>query len=1161
MSGSEKDAAIKHHEGAGEMETKRTADTVHHDEAMKVLEAYEGDEAWTDEEEKKLRRKIDWRLMPVLCVTYMLQYYDKAMLSQAALFGLREDLGLLSGDRYAMSAAIFYLGFIVGAYPAMMLAQRYPIERVASGIVTVWGICLILTVVCKDYKTLYTQRFFLGLLESGISPMFMLIVGSFYRKNEQAMRMGIWYSCTGYVSIISPIINYGFGLINGGVSSWRYMYYFAGALTIVWGVILVFVLPPDPVRAKGFSERERYILVARLKTNNSGVRNTHLKVGQIWELLLDVKFWTIFAIAFLSMIANGPISTFAPIIINGFGFSTLNSLLLLMPTGAYAGTLQLLMPYLAYRFKNVRTYLIFVAQMGTVLASLLLWLLPQSATGALLFAVYILPSVGGGYAVLMGLQIANTAGYTKRREDAPRYEPGFIIVVATAIAAGLLAIGYRFMCIWTNKKRDEAGIMEGFDHAYEDDLTDKKTVKHNILDPPAMTELVGNWLHFTARQPKRKRAEAVCFFCHAKKIKCDLQTRSSQGHARCSNCDAQDQECHLRPSRRGKQRPRTSTQAESDAQSDTIIIGDVGEPGPELPVSADSSFDNHVVDQGMVESPAPAPAPASASPQVAFSLPAAEPCPHTAATNQTKASTSPTEGAGRSHAGDVDTGFLQIYGPENQLDAEHQELVANLELRNSTSDPRQQELQQSFSETYFEYCYPWCPVLDRDTLDSELARSPMLANALALAASHVQPPLISHPGPAAYYDRARMMFYQDEEPDILAALRAISLFYWWAPRSPATAHRHASWWWTSVIVRHAQQMNIHREPKEATVASGALHLSLRRRLWWTAFARERLTSLCQSKPCIINPQDMTIKEVQPCDFPSDPISQKKGRIFMYWVRLCGLMGKVSRELSKSADSTSTAFPTELRQELVEWVQSLPPDLQLPIGSSRTEGFDRDVHQLHLPYLTTIIVMHLQRSTPDLPQALPPAILAASCIARILRDILSRGNARFLMAITCWYCGTAFIALLQASRIQQFSQEAEEGLDILDQAVGQLQQMWASANVIRQGFERLRALPRSMMHPGRARATVPHGSSSGGQADPGPLASDFDWTLLFPFATRSTSRIADCLLADSESGGTATALPSPENVLFHQDLFHRYHDLLEPLVDYNFDFTNLNLDML
>lgn len=220
-----------------------------------------------------------------------------------ALFGIREDLDLLTGDRYSMTASIFYVGFIIGAYPAMYLAQRFPVERVASGIVFLWGVCLILSVVCTNYQGIYAERFFLGLLESGISPLFMLIVGSFYKKNEQAMRMGIWYSCTGYVSCVSPLVNYGFGSI-GGSSTWKYMYHFAGAITIVWGILLYFIIPPDPVRVKGFNERERYILVARLRSNNSGVRNKHFKGGQAVELLLDVKFWLMFSTAFLSMIAN-----------------------------------------------------------------------------------------------------------------------------------------------------------------------------------------------------------------------------------------------------------------------------------------------------------------------------------------------------------------------------------------------------------------------------------------------------------------------------------------------------------------------------------------------------------------------------------------------------------------------------------------------------------------------------------------------------------------------------------------------------------------------------------------------------------------------------------------------------------------------------------------
>jgi MFS family permease len=112
------------------------------------------------------------------------------MLSQAALFGLREDLDLNVGIRYSMSASIFYLGFIVGAYPAILLAQRYPIERVIFGIVLLWGICLMCTAACTNWQGLYAQRFFLGALESGVSPGWMLVVGSFYKKQEQALRMG-----------------------------------------------------------------------------------------------------------------------------------------------------------------------------------------------------------------------------------------------------------------------------------------------------------------------------------------------------------------------------------------------------------------------------------------------------------------------------------------------------------------------------------------------------------------------------------------------------------------------------------------------------------------------------------------------------------------------------------------------------------------------------------------------------------------------------------------------------------------------------------------------------------------------------------------------------------------------------------------------------------
>ena len=164
-----------------------------------------------------------------------------------------------------------------------------------------------------------------------------------------------WYCCTGYISIISPLINYGLGHITGSLSPWRYMYLVGGGLTILWSVAIYFLMPPDPIRAKGFDERERYIAVARLRTNNSGVRNKHFKKEQLFELLVDVKFWIVFAMAFLIMIANGPVSTFIPIIIASFGFNTLNSLLLIMPGGFIIGTLEWVAPYVAYKVPKMKS--------------------------------------------------------------------------------------------------------------------------------------------------------------------------------------------------------------------------------------------------------------------------------------------------------------------------------------------------------------------------------------------------------------------------------------------------------------------------------------------------------------------------------------------------------------------------------------------------------------------------------------------------------------------------------------------------------------------------------------------------------------------------------------------------------------------------------------
>ena len=55
----------------------KTIDTVHNDEALRVLAQYAGNTSWTPEEEKKLVRKVDLYLFPMIWLMYLLSYMDR----------------------------------------------------------------------------------------------------------------------------------------------------------------------------------------------------------------------------------------------------------------------------------------------------------------------------------------------------------------------------------------------------------------------------------------------------------------------------------------------------------------------------------------------------------------------------------------------------------------------------------------------------------------------------------------------------------------------------------------------------------------------------------------------------------------------------------------------------------------------------------------------------------------------------------------------------------------------------------------------------------------------------------------------------------------------------------------------------------------------------
>lgn len=118
-------------------------------------------------------------------------------MSQAAIFGLRTDLGLQDGLKYSWATLIFSICYIVGTYPISLLAQKYPPRIVCTVICVLWAVVTLCTAACTSFGGLLANRFALGLIEAGVSPIFMLVVGLWYTHSEQVSRSSWWYSFSG----------------------------------------------------------------------------------------------------------------------------------------------------------------------------------------------------------------------------------------------------------------------------------------------------------------------------------------------------------------------------------------------------------------------------------------------------------------------------------------------------------------------------------------------------------------------------------------------------------------------------------------------------------------------------------------------------------------------------------------------------------------------------------------------------------------------------------------------------------------------------------------------------------------------------------------------------------------------------------------------------
>ncbi|KAH9903744.1 dipeptide transmembrane transporter [Xylariomycetidae sp. FL2044] len=367
---------------------------------------------FTSEEECGVRWRLDLYLMPILMITYGLQYLDKVTISYAAVYDMEADLRLV-GQQYAWSSSVFYVGYLVGQPPANYLLQRFPIGKFAAVSLFVWGGLVMLCAVCDDFAGLAALRFLMGVFESGISPAWTHLTAMFYKKQEQGARCTAWFFMVGFAVMIGGLISYGVGHTHTAVRAWQLVFLVCGGFTVFWSLVVFFFLPDSPLNARFLSARERAVAVERLRGNRTGVKTARFKTAQAREALRDPQVWLLTLITLVAQLVNIA-GSFLPLIIRDMGFSGLATTLLTLPTSAVECVAMVVAGAASLLFVNGRTAIIFCISLPTLAGCAMLAAIPRSETWARVVASWLLLASPAGFALMLSLIGSNIAGFSKK---------------------------------------------------------------------------------------------------------------------------------------------------------------------------------------------------------------------------------------------------------------------------------------------------------------------------------------------------------------------------------------------------------------------------------------------------------------------------------------------------------------------------------------------------------------------------------------------------------------------------------------------------------------------------------------------------------------------------------------------------------------------------
>ncbi|KAK5058690.1 hypothetical protein LTR84_010954 [Exophiala bonariae] len=442
--------------------------------------------------EKRLVRKLDYTLVPMLWVLYLFNYLDRNNIAQARLNSFEDDLNL-KGNQFNIAVSVLNVGYMLMQLPSNMLLTRTRPSLYIPVWAALWSIISASTAATHSFRQLIAVRFLLGVAEAPFFPGAMYLLSCYYTRKELAVRTALLYSGVILATAFSGLLAAGiFSGLDGvhSMAGWQWLFILEGSGSFLVSLVAMFILPDFPGANTGsakwlLTEEERRISVNRISRDRVSEKTID---GSVWSGLAaavkDIKTW-IFVIMLTGNHSAYGFNNFFPTIVKGFdlGNNTI-TLILTAPPYLLASVVAFAVALSSDRRKErgwhmsapmVFSCIGFIISVATLnkaarYTAAFLYICGCFSSNALVFSwaantLSQSPEKRACATAIINLlsQLGNIwSPYFFPKSDGPRYVMAMLLMMASTVISMLSAMLMKFLLVRANRKLKADGAEQLF---------------------------------------------------------------------------------------------------------------------------------------------------------------------------------------------------------------------------------------------------------------------------------------------------------------------------------------------------------------------------------------------------------------------------------------------------------------------------------------------------------------------------------------------------------------------------------------------------------------------------------------------------------------------------------------------------------------------------